>query len=57
MAGLTNSDMMKVKGMICEEAMVVLIDCGATHNFIFERLVPLLNLLMVETSNYEVIRE
>lgn len=53
--GLTNLGMMKIKGNIGKEAVVVLIDCGLTHNFIAERLVLSLKLPIVETSNYGVI--
>lgn len=55
MAGLSNPGMIKVKGEINEEAVIVLIDYGTTHNYISEKLVALLNLIMVETLNYEVI--
>lgn len=41
--------------MINEKAVVVLIDCGATHNFISEKLVNQLNLPMGETSHYRVL--
>lgn len=53
--GLSNSGTVKVKGKINEEAMVVLIDRGAMHNFIPKKLVTLLNLPMMETSNHGVI--
>ncbi|KAA0055925.1 Ty3/gypsy retrotransposon protein [Cucumis melo var. makuwa] len=53
--GLTNPRTMKVKGRLEEEEVVVLIDCGATHNFIAEKLVDKLQLPMRETPNYGVI--
>ncbi|KAL4027583.1 hypothetical protein IC575_010753 [Cucumis melo] len=53
--GLTNPGTMKVKGKLGEEEVVVLIDCGATHNFIAEKLVEKLQLPMKETPNYGVI--
>ncbi|KAL4014089.1 hypothetical protein IC575_026281 [Cucumis melo] len=53
--GLTNPGTMKVKGKIGEEEVVILIDCGATHNFIAEKLVDKLKLPMRETPNYGVI--
>ncbi|KAL4027645.1 hypothetical protein IC575_010820 [Cucumis melo] len=53
--GLTNPGTMKVKGKLGKEEVVVLIDCGATHNFIAEKLVEKLKLPMKETPNYGVI--
>ncbi|KAL0551119.1 hypothetical protein IC582_010201 [Cucumis melo] len=53
--GLTNPGTMKVKGKLGEEEVVILIDCGATHNFIAEKLVDKLQLPMRETPNYGVI--
>lgn len=41
----------KIKG----EDVVILIDCGATQNFISDKLVSTLSLPMKETSNYGVI--
>ncbi|TYK25904.1 Ty3/gypsy retrotransposon protein [Cucumis melo var. makuwa] len=43
------------KGRIGEEEVVILIDCGATHNFIAEKLVTKLGLALHETPNYGVI--
>ncbi|KAL0539304.1 hypothetical protein IC582_023509 [Cucumis melo] len=53
--GLTNPGTMKVKGKVKDEQVVVLIDCGATHNFISEKLVTNLNLPLKATTNYGVI--
>ncbi|KAA0037057.1 Ty3/gypsy retrotransposon protein [Cucumis melo var. makuwa] len=53
--GLTNPGTMKVKGRVGEEEVVILIDCGATHNFIAEKLVTKLRLTLQETPNYGVI--
>lgn len=36
------------------EEVVVLIDSGATHNFIIQRLVDELKLLLTETTNYGI---
>lgn len=52
--GLLNLDTMKLKGKINGEVVIVLIDCGAKHNFISKKLVSLLKLPMEETSNYGV---
>ena len=49
--GLTNSGTMKVK----DEDVGVLTSCGATHNFISEKLVTNLNLPLKATTNYGVI--
>lgn len=53
--GLSNPRTMKVKGLIQEKEVIVLIDCRATHNFISEKLVKELQLNTKETSNYGVI--
>ncbi|KAL0544147.1 hypothetical protein IC582_019259 [Cucumis melo] len=53
--GLTNPGTMKVKGRVGEEEVVILIDCGATHNFIAENLVTRLGLTLQETPIYGVI--
>ena len=54
-AGLDNPGTMKVKGKVKNEEVVVLIDCGATHNFIFKKLVTALNLPLKTTTTYGVI--
>ncbi|KAA0035476.1 peroxidase 64 [Cucumis melo var. makuwa] len=46
---------MKVKGMIQNREIVVMIDCGVTHNFILEKLVKSLPLTIKETVHYGVI--
>lgn len=47
--------MMKLKGIVVGNEMIVLIDCGATHNFIHQRLAEELKLQVVETSNYRIV--
>ncbi|KAL2533541.1 Ty3-gypsy retrotransposon protein [Abeliophyllum distichum] len=42
--GLTAPQTMKVKGSILQQKVVVLLDCGATHNFILAKLVEKLGL-------------
>lgn len=45
---------MKLKGVIAGK-VVVMVDCGATHNFIHQRLVEELELPLSETSHYGVV--
>lgn len=52
---LSNLKTLKVKGEIKEEEGIVLIDCRASHNFISEKLVSLLQLPTKDTSHYRVI--
>ncbi|TYK22515.1 transposon Tf2-1 polyprotein isoform X1 [Cucumis melo var. makuwa] len=53
--GLNDPGTMKVKGKIQEKEVIILIDCGATHNFISEKLVESLQLPVKETAHYDVI--
>lgn len=53
--GLSNPNTMKVQGKLQDKEVVVLVDCGVTHNFISEKLVKELQLTMRDTSNYRVI--
>lgn len=46
---------MKIHGKVGEKMVVVLIDCGATHNFISEKLSGELKRPRSETSNYGII--
>ncbi|KAJ9559068.1 hypothetical protein OSB04_013682 [Centaurea solstitialis] len=50
--GLTNPKTMKLEGRIQDQKVVVLIDCGATHNFISMELVEKLSLRMEKTKEY-----
>lgn len=45
---------MKVTEFLLGQAVVVLIDCGATHNFISLELVKKLNILVTGTNSYGV---
>ncbi|KAA0046073.1 Transposon Ty3-G Gag-Pol polyprotein [Cucumis melo var. makuwa] len=53
--GLNDPGTMKVRGKLLGEEVIVLIDCGATHNFVSEKLVKKLILPIKETSHYGVI--
>ncbi|KAA0050169.1 Ty3/gypsy retrotransposon protein [Cucumis melo var. makuwa] len=53
--GLNDPETMKVRGKLLGEEVIVLIDCGATHNFVSEKLVKKLILPIKETSHYGVI--
>ncbi|KAL0533232.1 hypothetical protein IC582_030448 [Cucumis melo] len=53
--GLNDPGTMKVRGKLLGEEVVILIDCGATHNFVSEKLVKKLSLPIKETSHYGVI--
>ncbi|KAA0061363.1 peroxidase 64 [Cucumis melo var. makuwa] len=56
LVGLTNPGTMKVRGKLQGEEVVILIDCGATHNFILDKLVNEMKLHTKETSHYGVIQ-
>ncbi|KAL4035943.1 hypothetical protein IC575_004655 [Cucumis melo] len=53
--GLNDPGTMKVRGKLLGEDVIILIDCGATHNFVSEKLVKKLILPIKETSHYGVI--
>ncbi|TYK28503.1 Ty3/gypsy retrotransposon protein [Cucumis melo var. makuwa] len=53
--GLNDPGTMKVRGKLFGEEVIILIDCGATHNFVSEKLVKKLTLPIKETSHYGVI--
>lgn len=53
--GFSDPGTMKIHGRMGEKIVVVLIDCGATHNFISEKLADELQLPRSETSNYGII--
>ncbi|KAL2533550.1 Ty3/gypsy retrotransposon protein [Abeliophyllum distichum] len=55
--GLTAPQTMKLKGSILQQKVVVLLDCGATHNFILAKLVEKLGLPRTETAGYDVIMD
>ncbi|TYK19856.1 ty3-gypsy retrotransposon protein [Cucumis melo var. makuwa] len=53
--GLNDSGTMKVRGKLLGEEVIILIDCGATHNFVSKKLVKKLILPIKETTHYGVI--
>lgn len=53
--GLSNPGTMKVRGKIKDREVVILINCGATHNFVSEKLTSELQLITKDTSHYRVI--
>ncbi|KAA0039618.1 ty3-gypsy retrotransposon protein [Cucumis melo var. makuwa] len=55
MVGLTAPRTFKVKWTVEDQEIVIMIDCGTTHNFISLKLVDDLKISMVETTNYVVI--
>ena len=53
--GFMTPNMMKLKGTINGKEVIVLIDCGATHNFIRTNLVEEFQLPLVTTNSYGVV--
>lgn len=53
--GLITPKTMKLRGQIGSQAVVVLIDFGATHNFISTELAKKLELPLAKTEGYGVI--
>ena len=55
--GLADPRTMKVKGSIAQQEVVVLIDCGASHNFISTAVVQKLGLPCSDTAGYRVLMD
>lgn len=53
-AGFTPSHSMKIKGKIGEQDVVVLVDSGATHNFISNHVVEKIGLQLTDTGSFGV---
>lgn len=54
MAGWTSPKTMKLRGTLGEQQVIILIDLGATHNFISTELVNRQHLPLTETKAYGV---
>lgn len=54
MSGFTTSKSWKVEGLLQGHSIVILLDCGASHNFIATELVDKLNLRVQDTPSYLV---
>lgn len=52
--GLTGNHTMKLKGKVKGEEILILIDSGATHNFIATELVERLNIPVQASRTFEV---
>lgn len=55
--GFSSPSTMKLKGKIGERELIVMIDCGATHNFIHRQLVDDLKITVTNTTNYGIVIE
>ena len=53
--GLNDLGTMKVRGKLLGMEVIIMIDCGATHNFIFEKILKSLQIPTKETAYYGVI--
>lgn len=53
--GMTTPGTMKLKGTVQSNDVVVLIDCGVTHNFISQEVIQRLGLPTIATNNYRII--
>lgn len=53
--GFSTPGTMKLKGKVGGREVIVLIDCGATHNFIHRKLVEELNLSISKTTSYGIV--
>lgn len=52
---LTAPGTFKIKGTVEDREIVIMVDCGATHNFISLKLMDSLNLPIAKTTNYGAI--
>ena len=54
LVGLTNPGTMKLRGLLGGKEVIVLVDCGATHNFISWDVVHRMGIPFTETPDYGV---
>jgi len=54
LTGWTSPQTMRVSATIGSQHVMVLIDCGSTHNFLSEKIARLLRLLLVPTKSFAV---
>ncbi|KFK40792.1 hypothetical protein AALP_AA2G041600 [Arabis alpina] len=57
MVGISSPRTVKLRGTIRGESIVVMIDNGASHNFISEKVVTRLGLTAIDTTSYGVLTE
>lgn len=55
MVGFTSQHTMKIRGQMGRHDVLVLIDSGATHNFISNHLLRKLSLQIIDIGNFEVV--
>jgi hypothetical protein len=55
--GFSTLGTMKLKGKIKEREVIILIDCGATHNFISQNVVDELEIPVVNTTHFGIVLE
>ena len=53
--GISTPKSMKLRGRVMDHEVVVLIDCGASHNFISTNLVTRLGIPFVDSHNFGVL--
>lgn len=52
---LPNTGTLELRGTVQDQAVIILIDCVTTHNFIAQKVVEEMSLALLETANYGVI--
>lgn len=55
LVGISSPRTMKLQGMVQTEKVTVMIDSGATHNFISDKVIRRLGLSTVKTHSYGVV--